>query len=69
LQLPGGNVQKSFPVETTLFEIAETLQMETGIAVESFTQTFPRKTWSQGIDFGLTLKEAGLVPSAALIVK
>jgi len=30
--------------------------------------TFPRKVFQQGIDFGLTLKEAGMVPSCALIV-
>jgi len=36
--------------------------------VQTFTSNFPRKTWDQS-DFGLSLKEAGLVPSAALIVK
>jgi hypothetical protein len=69
LQLPSGNVQKSFPVDTTLFEVAAALEQENGAPVESFTQNFPRKTFSQGSDFGLTLKEAGLVPSAVLIVK
>ncbi|KAI9785740.1 MAG: hypothetical protein M1839_008757 [Geoglossum umbratile] len=69
LQLPSGNVQKTFPVETTLFEVAAALEQESGASVESFTQTFPRKTFSQGVDFGLTLKEAGLVPSAVLIVR
>jgi hypothetical protein len=69
LQLSSGNVQKSFPVSTTLFEVAAALEQESGAPVESFTQTFPRKTFSQGVDFGLTLKEAGLVPSAVLIVR
>ncbi|KAI9771294.1 MAG: hypothetical protein M1840_002264 [Geoglossum simile] len=68
-QLPSGNVQKAFPADTTLFEVAAALEQESGASVESFTQTFPRKTFSQGVDFGLTLKEAGLVPSAVLIVK
>jgi len=56
-------------VDTTLFEIAQQLESETGAAVSSFTMTFPRKTFEGGADFGKTLKEAGLVPSAVLIVK
>ena len=69
LQTPGGNVQKTFPVETTLFEVAAALEQERGVAVQSFTQNFPKKIWRPGVDFGQTLREAGLVPSAALIVK
>ncbi|KAH0543861.1 hypothetical protein FGG08_001900 [Glutinoglossum americanum] len=69
LQLPSGTVQKSFPADTTLFEVAAALEQESGSPVESFTQNFPRKTFNQGVDFGLTLKEAGLVPSAVLIVR
>ena len=69
LQLPSGNIQKTFPADTTLFEVAAALEQESGAPVESFTQTFPRKTFSQGTDFGQTLKEAGLVPSAVLIVR
>jgi UBX domain-containing protein 1/4 len=69
LQLPSGNVQKTFSADTTLFEVAAALEQENGAPVESFTQTFPRKKFSQGVDFGLTLKEAGLVPSAVLIVR
>ncbi|KAH0565946.1 hypothetical protein GP486_000667 [Trichoglossum hirsutum] len=69
LQMPSGNIQKSFPVSTTLFEVAAALEQESGTPVESFTQNFPRKTFTQGVDFGLTLKEAGLVPSAVLIVR
>lgn len=66
LQTRKGRVMKTFPVETTLFEVAHALQAE-GHTVQSFTTNFPKKTWDT-TDFGLTLKEAGLVPSAALIV-
>ncbi|RPA90067.1 hypothetical protein L873DRAFT_1821772, partial [Choiromyces venosus 120613-1] len=59
---------KTFPVETTLFEVAQTVQEERGFDVTSFTVTFPRKVYQQGIDFGITLKEAGMVPSCALLV-
>ncbi|KAI9751722.1 MAG: hypothetical protein M4579_005941 [Chaenotheca gracillima] len=71
LQMPTGNIQKSFSVETTLFEVAALVEQESGgtMRVESFTQNFPRKVFSAGVDFGQSLKEAGLVPSAALIVK
>lgn len=68
LQTSGGNVMKTLPAETTLFEVAHALAEESGVQVSSFTQNFPKKVWDQG-DFGMTLKEAGLVPSAALIVK
>ncbi|KAH8893517.1 DNA-binding protein [Thozetella sp. PMI_491] len=69
LQTAGGNIIKTFPAETTLFEVAQQLQAETGNAVTSFTMTFPRKTFEGDIDFSKTLKEAGLTPSAVLIVK
>ncbi|KAI9843882.1 MAG: hypothetical protein M1837_006035 [Sclerophora amabilis] len=72
LQTPSGNLQKSFPVETTLFEVAAALEQDSaggGMQVQSFTQNFPKKVFSAGVDFGQTLKEAGLVPSAALIVR
>ena len=36
--------------------------------VSSFTTTFPRKIYQQATDFRLTLKEAGMVPSCALVV-
>ena len=68
LQTPTGTVQKTFPVETTLFEVGQTVGQETGFQVTSFTQNFPKKVFD-GQDLGQTLKEAGLVPSAALIVK
>ena len=41
---------------------------ESGLEAESFTQNFPKKVFAKE-DFGMTLKEAGLVPSAALIVR
>lgn len=69
LQTDGGNITKTLPAETTLFELAQQLQSETGNAVSSFTMTFPRKTFEGDVDFSKTLKEAGLVPSSVLIVK
>jgi len=68
LQTSEGNMMKAFGVETTLFEVAEAVRLEKGISPESFTTTYPKKTYT-GVDFGQTLKEAGLVPSAVLIVK
>ena len=67
LQTPTGRVTKTFPVETTLFEVAHALS-EGGLEVNSFTQNFPKKVYDR-TDFGMTLKEAGLVPSAALVIK
>lgn len=67
LQTAGGNVMKNFPAETTLFEVAHALQEESGVQASTFTQNFPKKVFEVA-DFGMTLKEAGLVPSAALIV-
>jgi hypothetical protein len=67
IQTPAGRVTKTFPVETTLFEVAHALEQD-GLDVNSFTTTFPKKTYDK-TDFGMTLKEAGLVPSAALILK
>ncbi|GKU00341.1 uba ts-n containing protein [Fusarium langsethiae] len=69
LQTDGGNITKTLPAETTLFELAQQVQNETGNAVSSFTTTFPRKTFEGDVDFSKTLKEAGLVPSSVLIVK
>lgn len=67
LQTSSGSINKSFPVETTLFEVASALTEE-GVEVKSFTQNFPKKVFD-GVDFGQTLKELGLVPSALLIVQ
>ncbi|KAH7360017.1 ubiquitin-related domain-containing protein [Pyrenochaeta sp. MPI-SDFR-AT-0127] len=66
LQGPGGRITKTFPVETTLFEVAHALEQD-GVQVNTFTTNFPKKTYDKS-DFGMTLKEAGLVPSAALII-
>ncbi|RMD44930.1 hypothetical protein DV735_g188, partial [Chaetothyriales sp. CBS 134920] len=68
LQTPQGNVVKTFPVETTLFEVATVVSQDIGHDIESFTQTFPRKIFNREY-FGETLKELKLVPSASLIVK
>lgn len=68
LQTEGGNIMKTFPVETTLFEVAAAVGDETGRDVESFTQNFPKKVFNQEF-FGETLKDLKLVPSASLIVK
>ena len=61
-------MQKTFPVETSLFEVAAAITQEKGFEVNSFTQNFPKKVFDT-VDFGATLKELGLTPSAALIVK
>lgn len=68
LQTSAGTVQKTFPVDTTLFEVAQALSEEPGVQVFEFVQNFPKKVYDSS-DFGQTLKEAGLVPSAALVVK
>jgi hypothetical protein len=68
LQTANGNVMKTFPVDTTLFEVAAALNEESGMEVESFTQTFPRKVFDNEF-FGETLKDLKMVPSASLIVK
>ncbi|RYP75684.1 hypothetical protein DL769_003772 [Monosporascus sp. CRB-8-3] len=69
LQTPGGNVMKTLPADTTLFEVAQLLQSENGLTVNRFVMNFPKKTFEGSLDFGKTLKEAGMVPSAALIVQ
>ncbi|RYP43635.1 hypothetical protein DL768_009834 [Monosporascus sp. mg162] len=69
LQTSGGNVMKTLPADTTLFEVAQLLQSENGLTVNRFIMNFPKKTFEGSLDFGKTLKEAGMVPSAALIVQ
>ncbi|KAI1402038.1 ubiquitin-related domain-containing protein [Hypoxylon fuscum] len=69
LQTSKGNVMKTFPADTTLFEVAQLLQTENEVTVTKFVQNFPRKVFEGNLDLGKTLKEAGLVPSAALIVQ
>lgn len=68
IQTSSGNVMKTLPAETTLFEVAQQVQSESGVAISKFVINFPRKTF-EGVDLGKTLKEAGLVPSAALIAE
>ena len=68
LQTSEGNVQKKFSADTTLFEVASILSQESGIEVQNFTQNYPKKVFG-AVDFGATLKELGLVPSASLIVR
>jgi hypothetical protein len=65
----GAPLVKTFGQETTLFEVAEAVKGERGGEVSSFTMTFPRKVFEGSVDFGKTVKEVGLVPSAVLIVK
>ncbi|TGZ80433.1 hypothetical protein EX30DRAFT_60153 [Ascodesmis nigricans] len=55
------------PAETTLFEVAQQVEHERGIPVNSFTMTFPRKTFDK-TEFGVTVKDAKWVPSCALVV-
>ncbi|KAG6252597.1 hypothetical protein E4U23_008638 [Claviceps purpurea] len=69
LQTPGGNLIKTLTAETTLFELAQQVQQETGLTVSTFATTFPRQVFEGHTDMSKTLKEAGLVPSAVLIVK
>ena len=59
---------KTFPVTTTLFEVAAAVGEEIGRDVESFTQNFPKKEFTNEY-FGESLKDLKLVPSASLIVK
>lgn len=68
LQTSAGNIMKTLPAETTLFELAQQIQGEIGKPVTTFTMTFPRKTFQGDVDMSKTLKEAGLVPSSVLIV-
>ncbi|KAJ5542153.1 Ubiquitin-associated/translation elongation factor EF1B N-terminal eukaryote [Penicillium sp. DV-2018c] len=67
-QSPQGNIMKTLPVETTLFEVAAALKEQDGIEVQSFVQTFPKKVFNNE-SFGETLKELGLVPSASLVIQ
>ncbi|KAH6696986.1 DNA-binding protein [Plectosphaerella plurivora] len=69
LQTAGGNIMKTFPADTTLFEVAQSLQSEHSIDVTRFETTFPKKSFQGDVDFSKTLKEAGMVPSCAVIVK
>jgi len=67
LRVHGESIQKIFSIDTTLSEVATAVYEEKKISVEGFIQAFPKKVW-QRVDFSLSLKEAGLVPSASLIL-
>ncbi|KAL4889036.1 hypothetical protein BDV59DRAFT_187415 [Aspergillus ambiguus] len=67
-QTPKGNVMKTVPVTTTLFEVASALEQEDGVKVQSFLQTFPRKVFDAEY-FGESLKDLGLIPSASLVIQ
>lgn len=67
LQTSQGNIMKTVPVTTTLFEVAAALKQDDGLDVQSFVQTFPKKVFDAQF-FGESLKDLGLVPSASLIV-
>ena len=68
LQTDNGTFQKAFSVTTCLQEVAIAVSEEKSVDVKAFQQNFPKKVFAD-VDFGMTLKEAGLIPSAALIVK
>lgn len=69
LQMASGTVTKVLPAETTLFELAQACEAESGTPVQSFTITFPKKTFSGSVDMSKTLKEADMVPSQVVIVQ
>lgn len=69
LQLPTGNVQKTFEAEATLFEVAQALEADDGFKANKFELTFPRKTFEGATDLSKTLRELGLAPSAVLRVQ
>lgn len=73
LQVEGSKpVMKTYPAGTTLFEVAHDVESEVlgGVegAVNGFQINFPKKTFDK-TDFGMTVKEAGWVPSAALVIR
>ncbi|KAK9463905.1 uncharacterized protein V1516DRAFT_668993 [Lipomyces oligophaga] len=61
-------VVQSFPVETTLFEVAHSVLSQSGIepANAVFMTTFPTKRYSAE-DMGMTLKEANLINVAVML--
>ena len=67
-QTSKGNIMKTLPVTTTLFEVASALNQEDGIEVTSFAQNFPRKVYNSEF-FGESLKDLDLTPSASLVVQ
>lgn len=67
-QTPKGNVMKTFPVTTTLFEVVAALKEQDDVDATSFLQTFPRKVFNNEF-FGESLKDLGLIPSASLVIQ
>ncbi|KAL4062529.1 ubiquitin-related domain-containing protein [Scleroderma yunnanense] len=66
----GAPYTTTLPSESTLRDVAEFVAAQTlsvSIDAVTFTQQFPRKTFSPS-DFTKTLRELGLTPSAVLIV-
>ncbi|KAK7202664.1 UBA/TS-N domain-containing protein [Myxozyma melibiosi] len=61
-------IVKTFPVETTLFEIAHSVQDVSGVAPDSavFVTTFPTKRYGAE-DMGMTIKEAGFINTAVML--
>ncbi len=68
LQTPMGMLTKTFPADTTLFQVAQFVGDEQGFEPSEFSTNFPKKIYT-AVDFGQSLKEAGLVPSAAINVR
>lgn len=68
-QPPTAGFMKTYPVETTLGEVAESISSEVGISASSvaFQTTFPTKTFGPS-EFSKTLKETDLI-NTNLIVK
>lgn len=61
----GGTHMQTFPAETTLFEVAAAVKDAVGEEINAFELKFPRKVFGYQ-DFGITVKEAQLVPSGVL---
>lgn len=66
LQFGSRTATQSFPVTATLGEVASSV---TSSVVKSFEQNYPKKKFRRDLDFDRTLKDAGLVPSAVLVVE
>ena len=68
LMIQGKAVMKRYGPETTLFEVVEDLKNDgTAASVSSFQFKLANKSFDS-VDFGQTLTEAGLAPSAILNV-
>lgn len=65
-QPPASGFLKTYPIETTLSQVAESIQAEIPGNNFEFQTTFPTKTYGLA-DFSKTLKELGLVNTNLLI--